>query len=209
MIRTILGGTFDPIHWGHLRTAQYVSSQLRSDMLVLLPSANPPHRDGPSATPAQRMAMAQLAAREMPQCIADDWELQQPRRSYTQITLAQLQQRWPNDTLLFLLGEDAFAGLPSWYQWQRLVDHAHLVVMRRPHSPHHYSPELQQWLTQVQARSIEQLHQQPQGLVYFAESPQIPISATAIRTAIQTNQPWRDLVPPAVAKYIEQHQLYR
>ena len=71
------------------------------------------------------------------------------------------------------------------------------------------SHALQQCVTQVQARSIEQLHHQPQGLVYFAESPQIPISATAIRTAIQTNQPWRDLVPPAVAEYIEQHQLYR
>lgn len=209
MIRTILGGTFDPIHWGHLRTAHHVSTHLASDCLVLMPSAQPPHRDGPQASATQRFAMAQLAAAELPNCIADDWELQQPRRSYTQLTLAQLHQRWPKDTLIFLLGEDAFAGLSSWYQWQRLVEHAHLVVMRRPNSMRHYPAELTEWLAHVETTSIAALQQQPQGLVYFAESPLISISATAIRTAIQTQQPWRDDVPPAVADYIEQHQLYR
>lgn len=209
MIRAILGGTFDPIHWGHLRPALHAAQQVGADILHLMPSAQPPHRDYPGATAQQRLAMAALAAEELSHCEAEPWELAQPRKSYTALTLQQLAQRWPNDTLLFLLGEDAFAGLPKWFQWQHLLDHAHFVVMQRPHSQRHYSEQLQQWLDSVETQSIASLHEQRQGHVYLAHTPAHNISATAIRNAIQTGAPWQHWLPASVADYITEHQLYR
>lgn len=209
MMRAILGGTFDPIHWGHLRSATNVCEQIHSDHLVLLPSAQPPHRSYPGATAEQRFAMATLAATEIPSCSADNWELLQSRKSYTQLTLEQFHQRWPTDTLVFILGEDAFAGLQSWHNWEHLLDHAHFVVMRRPHSHNVFSESLQRWLNKVQVKQPESLHQRASGCVYLAETPAFDISATAIRNAIQIDQPWQHLVPSSVANYIQTHQLYR
>ncbi|WP_339878265.1 nicotinate-nucleotide adenylyltransferase [Pseudidiomarina gelatinasegens] len=209
MMRAILGGTFDPIHWGHLRPALAVSVHIEAQHLHLIPSAQPPHRSYPGATAEQRLAMAELAANELMNCSADGWELQQQRKSYTQLTLQQLHQRWPNDTLVFLLGEDAFAGLQSWFNWQQLLDHAHFVVMRRPHAQNTFSPALQQWLTQVQVDRVSALHQNTHGHVYLAETPAVNISATAIRQAIQANQPWQHWVPSSVADYIQAEELYR
>lgn len=209
MMRAILGGTFDPIHWGHLRPALAVMEHIGADHLHLMPSAQPPHRAYPGATAEQRLAMAQLAAHAVPNCEAEAWELQQPRKSYTALTLEQLAARWPNDTLVFLVGEDAFAGLPQWFQWQQLLDHAHFVVMQRPHAQRHYTSALQQWLAPVETQTISDLHQHRQGLVYCAPTPAYNISATAIRNAIQTDTPWQHWVPEAVANYITEHQLYR
>lgn len=209
MMRAILGGTFDPIHWGHLNAVKHVCELINCDQLILLPSAQPPHRSYPGASAEQRLAMAELAAQELPNCTADNWELLQPRKSYTQLTLSQFHQRWPHDTLVFIVGEDAFAGLESWYQWQHLLDHAHIVVMRRPHSHNVFSDTLQQWLADVETRQPEHLHNQSSGYVFLAETPAFDISATAIRNAIQTDQTWTHLVPTAVANYIQTHQLYR
>lgn len=219
MRRVILGGTFDPIHWGHLRPALHTCQLLEAEQLLLMPSAQPPHRDYPGASAEQRLQMAHLAATEVSQelaqsqspltCLAEAWELNQDRKSYTELTLSQLKQRWPDDTLIFLLGEDAFAGLPSWYNWQQLVAHAHLVVMQRPHSRLQLSVQLQAWLAQVETDSREPLLAASQGLVWRAETPTYAVSATAIRQAIQHQQPWRHDVPNLVADYIEQHHLYR
>ena len=209
MMRAILGGTFDPIHWGHLRPACAVTEQIGADCLHLMPSAQPPHRDYPSASAEQRLAMAKLAAAELPDCKAEAWELNQPRKSYTALTLQQLAARWPNDTLVFLLGEDAFAGLPQWFQWQHLLDHAHLVVMQRPHAQRHFTPELQQWLSKVETKSATTLHQQRAGQVFLATTPAINISATAIRNAIQAGTDWQQWVPRSVADFIDAQVLYR
>lgn len=209
MMRAILGGTFDPIHWGHIRPALSAMQQIGAEILHLMPSAQPPHRDYPGATAEQRFTMASLAAQELPNCEAEAWELNQPRKSYTALTLQQLAQRWSHDTLVFLLGEDAFAGLPQWYQWQHLLDHAHFVVMQRPHAQRHYCEQLQQWLQTVEVQSAAALHEHPHGRVYLAQTPAHHISATAIRNAIQTGGPWRHWLPASVADYITQHQLYR
>jgi nicotinate-nucleotide adenylyltransferase len=211
MLRLILGGSFDPIHWGHLRPLMQAFEWLQADQLVLLPSAQPPHRNGLGASAAQRFAMAQLAAAELAPlpCVADDWELQQARPSYTAITLAQLRQRWPHDQLVFVLGDDAFAQLDSWYHWQQLLDHAHLLVLQRPQHQQPWSEALQQLVQQKRATAVEQLQQQPQGLIAFADTTAVNISATAIRTAIANQQPWRQYLPVSVAEYIEQQQLYR
>ncbi len=209
MMRAILGGTFDPIHWGHLRPAQHVQAWLHADELRLMPSAQPPHRGYPGASAEQRLTMATLAAKELDNCHAEDWELRQARPSYSAQTLAELKHRWPHDQLVFLLGEDAFAGLTSWYQWQRLFDHAHLVVMRRPHSQQRYSAEIHALLKHREVQQPQQLKEQPAGAILVAETPAVDISATAIRHAIAHQLPWQHMVPENVYQYIEAQQLYR
>lgn len=211
MLRLILGGSFDPIHWGHLRPLRQAFELLQADEMRLLPSALPPHRQHLAASAAQRFAMAQLAAAELAPlpCYADDWELQQARPSYSAITLAQLQQRWPHDQLVFVLGADAFAQLDQWYNWRQLVNHAHLLVLQRPHSLQPWSPALQQLVQQHRAQALDQFKQQSAGLIGFIDTAAVAISATAIRTAIANQQPWRQYLPQRVADYIEQQQLYR
>lgn len=211
MLRLILGGSFDPIHWGHLRPLVQAFELLHADQLLLLPSARPPHRDGLGASASQRLAMAQLAAAELAPlpCCADDWELTQQRPSYTAITLQQLHQRWPHDTLVFVLGADAFAQLDSWYHWQQLLDYAHLLVLQRPQQNAPWSAAVQHLVQQKRASTVEQLQHQQHGLIAFADTTAVDISATAIRAAIVHQQPWRQYLPSSVADYIEQQQLYR
>ncbi len=211
MLRLLLGGSFDPIHWGHLKPLLHAFERLQAEQIVLLPSAQPPHRNGLGASPVQRFVMAQLAAAELAPtpCYADDWELRQQRPSYTAITLAQLAERWPNDVLVFVLGDDAFAKLDSWYHWPQLLDHAHLLVLQRPQARASWSPALQQLVQQHRAQSLSQLRQQRHGLIGFIDNTEVAISATEIRAAIAMQQPWQHLLPATVADYIEQQQLYR
>ncbi|MDX1705080.1 nicotinate-nucleotide adenylyltransferase [Pseudidiomarina sp.] len=209
MMRLILGGTFDPIHWGHLRPAAAAREWLRADMLHLLPSAQPPHRDYPAASADQRLSMVQLAARELACCQADDWELQQARPSYTVQTLAELKRRWPDDTLVFLLGDDAFANLDKWHNWQQLTAHAHLVVMQRPNHSPGWSPEVLSFYQDHYATTPMELTRRSSGLVLLAPTPEVTISATAIRTAIARGEAWEHWLPLAVADFIKSHHLYR
>lgn len=211
MLRLVLGGSFDPIHWGHLRPLVEAYRQTHADQMVLLPSAQPPHRQGLGASAEQRFAMAQLAAAELAPlpCVADPWELHQQRPSYTALTLAELRQRWPADSIIFVVGADAFAQLDHWYHWQQLLDHAHLLVLERPSQPRPWSPVLTQFVADHRASHLDALQQQQAGLIGFANTGAVTISATAIRHAIAQRHSWREQVPASVADYIEQQQLYR
>ncbi|MEX1222275.1 MAG: nicotinate-nucleotide adenylyltransferase [Idiomarina sp.] len=209
MLRIIFGGTFNPIHWGHIRPALALADELSAPAIHLMPSAIPPHRQTPAVSAEQRLQMVRLACELDPRLQAEDWELQQDRHSYTAITLAELKQQYPQDTLVFALGMDAFNALDTWHQWQQLVDHAHLVVMRRGNTQRHLKPVLNAFVT---ARELElgALHQQVAGGIYFAQTPLIDISATEIRQRIKKhNDRWTDMVPAAIADYIKQQQLYR
>lgn len=208
MLRIIFGGTFNPLHWGHIRPALALADELSAQAIHLMPSAIPPHRDTPSVSPEQRLQMVTLACALDSRLQAEDWELQQNRHSYTAITLAELKQKYPQDTLVFALGMDAFNALDSWHQWQQLVDHAHLVVMRRGDTERQLKPILSAFVT---ARELElsALQQQPAGGIYFAQTPLVDISATDIRQRINNSDNWTHMVPPAIADYINQQQLYR
>ena len=129
----LLGGTFDPVHFGHLRSAVEVCEQLQLDELRLIPSARPPHRGMPGATAAQRLRMVELALGQGGGLQVDDRELQRERPSYTVETLESLRQELGSDVALFMvLGWDAFCGLPSWHRWESLLELANLVVLQRP-----------------------------------------------------------------------------
>lgn len=211
-LRAIFGGTFDPIHWGHIKPLQAVADELALTSIHLMPSAIPPHREQPGATPEQRLQMVQLACLTDPRLVAEDWELRQSRPSYSAVTLRELRQRWPNDSLVFILGMDAFCQLDQWYEWQGLFDSAHLVVLARGQqvnpSLNDFSAELAAAVQQRRCQSVAELTQQPAGRIYFAKTPLVDISATQVRQLRRQGKSWQELVPNQVADYIRQQQLY-
>ena len=128
----IFGGTFDPIHYGHLRTALELKALLDLDKVHFVPCANPPHRTAPMSDGALRLRMVEAAIRGEPGFVADDRELKRAGVSYTIDTLASFRAELPGRSLCLLLGMDAFLGLPQWRRWRELTTLAHIVVAHRP-----------------------------------------------------------------------------
>ena len=129
----LLGGTFNPVHIGHLRSAVEVADALQLDALRLIPSARPPHRSAPEVSAQDRLAMVRLAVADAGVLQVDDRELQRDKPSYSIDTLESLRSELAADDQLFLLlGWDAFCGLPSWQRWDELLQHCHILVLQRP-----------------------------------------------------------------------------
>ena len=202
----LLGGTFDPVHFGHLRSAVEVCEQLQLDELRLIPSARPPHRGMPGATAAQRLRMVELALGQGGGLQVDDRELQRERPSYTVETLESLRQELGSDVALFMvLGWDAFCGLPSWHRWESLLELANLVVLQRPD----YDLEVPEVLKDLlAARSADQPERSHGQIICLSQTP-LAISATHIRTLVGSGASPRFLLPDAVLDYIENEGLYR
>lgn len=205
----ILGGTFDPIHYGHLRPAQEVWRALALEEIRFIPAANPPHRPAPQASPAQRLAMVELAVAGIPGFRADDRELRRGGPSYTVLTLESLRAEFGDRPLCLLLGLDAFEGLETWHQWSRLPELAHLIVMTRPGWSFPADPALPAWARGRVCRDPRALSQTRAGNIYYqAVTPQA-ISATRLRHAIAQGESVEGLMPPAVWEFIRNHKLYR
>ncbi|WP_411358763.1 nicotinate-nucleotide adenylyltransferase [Pseudidiomarina salilacus] len=208
MLRLIFGGTFDPIHRGHIETSLSAFQQLSAHCMHVVPSAQPPHRDYPGASATQRLRMTELAYAELPQVYVDDCELRREGPSYSLLTLQQMRAQWPDDGLVFLLGDDAFAKLDTWHGWQQLLSYAHLAVMQRPHHASQWSPAVQALYQQHRATTSYELHQRTAGHILTLATPAIDVSATRLRRAIANHSEWRHWVAPAVADYIHQQGLY-
>lgn len=206
----IFGGTFDPIHYGHLRSALEVKDIFGLDEIRLIPCANPPHRNQPAVTAEMRLQMLELAIKNQPGLKIDTRELDRHKASdqtpsYMVDTLASLRQEFPTESLLLFIGTDAFKHLTGWHQWQRLFDYAHIVVMTRP------GFEIQQLDDFFKARlavDIKELVQVNAGKLCFRQVTQLDISATAIREIIARKLNPGFLLPDAVIEYIKQHKLY-
>ncbi len=205
----ILGGTFDPVHHGHLRVALEIHALLGLVKVHLIPSARPPHRDAPSASPQQRLAMLQAAVADEAALVADDRELHRQGPSYMVDTLRELREEYAPAPLCLLLGMDAFRGLPDWYQWEQLIDLAHLVVVQRPDTSTPMTKAMQQFLRQHQVESPEQLWQHPAGTIFMQQVPALTISATKIRMLIANGGNPRYLLPDKVLEFIQTQRLYQ
>lgn len=204
----IFGGTFDPIHYAHLRTALEVQQQLGLAELRFVPAAVPPHRPQPLASAAQRLAMVKLAIAGQPGMGVDTRELDREGPSYMVDTLASLRAELGDVPLVLILGLDALLGLPAWHQWTRLIELAHLAVMERPGVA---LPERGELAGLVQARrtaEVSRLAQEPAGALYFVPVSQLAISATDIRAQLAAGASPRFLLPDAVLDYIQGEGLY-
>ena len=204
----LLGGTFDPVHFGHLRGALEAAECLGLDELRLIPSARPPHRGQPRASAEQRLAMVQLATGGVTGLMVDDRELQRDRPSYTVETLESLRSELGDTVTLFMiLGWDAFGGLPAWHRWEELLGLCNLVVLQRPD----YDPELPEVLKDLlAARSVSDpgsVSARYGQIICLTQTP-LAISATLIRQLVAERRSPRFLLPDAVLDYIETHGLY-
>ena len=212
----LFGGTFDPVHIGHLRTAVELRKVLNLSEMRLIPSACPPHRTQPDSSAEHRLAMLQLAIGHVlgpntaePKLIADDRELRREGPSYTMDTLTEVRAEVGTKTpLLLCIGMDSLIELNQWHHWRELTSMAHIVVAARPgwHLPK--SGEVLEFVREHRATSIEQLQEMPAGKILMMEMTLLPISATGIRQALQRGESIRYLVPDQVIDYIRQHQLY-
>jgi nicotinate-nucleotide adenylyltransferase len=210
----LLGGTFDPVHYGHLRFADDVRRALGLSEVRLVPARDPPHRPGPAATAEDRLAMLRLGAAEFPGLVVDDRELRRGGRSYTVLTLEELRREDPRRPLWLLLGADAFRGLPTWHRWREIFPLAHVIVVARPGAaptedlPEALAAELHNRLTDDPAV----LFSTPAGAIFKERVSPQPIAATDIRAQLARGDKGRSavegLLPPAVLAYIDQHHLY-
>lgn len=205
----ILGGTFDPVHIGHLRSALEVAEFMALDELRLIPSARPPHRAAPQVTAADRLAMVELAVAGEPLLRVDDRELKRDKPSYTVDTLESLRAELAADDQLFLLlGWDAFCGLPSWHRWQALLEHCHILVLQRPDADSD-APEALRDLLAARSSHDPLSLQGPGGQISFIWQTPLAVSATQIRSLLASGKSVRYLLPDAVLTYIHAQGLYR
>ena len=204
----ILGGTFDPVHFGHLRPALDIQQALGLEEVRLVPCNNPPHRPQPVASREQRVAMLQTAASQHPVLRVDTREFDREGPSYTLDTLKSFRAEMGETGLCLLLGLDAFISLPSWYHWRELIDFCHLVVMTRPGGVVPEQGELADFTSQYRVADAAQLETGTSGMLWFHPVTLLDISATQIRTLLGKGQDASFLVPEGVLDIIRHENLY-
>ncbi|KGT87967.1 nicotinate-nucleotide adenylyltransferase [Enterobacter cancerogenus] len=207
----LFGGTFDPIHFGHLRPVEALAQQVGLKKVTLLPNNVPPHRAQPEASARQRVEMLRCAIATRPLFDIDTRELERDTPSWTVATLEALRaERGAEQPLGFIIGQDSLLTLAKWHRWQDLLSLCHLLVCQRPgYATQMETPEMQQWLDAHRAQHAEQLHQAPAGHIWLADTPLFDISATEIRQRRHLGQSCTDLLPDAVIDYIDRAGLYR
>ena len=209
----ILGGTFDPIHFAHLRLAEELADAVALSQVRFVLASIPPHRATPRVTAAHRLQMAQLACADNPRFLVDDRECRRPGPSYTVDTLLELRAELGAErALCLLMGVDAFLGLTTWSRWERLFELAHIIVAHRPgfavEPARMPNPLVRQFETRTGA-AASQLHQSAAGLICLQPVTPLDISATAIRSAIRDQRSPRYLIPDSVLDYIHRNSLYK
>ena len=206
----IFGGTFNPVHNGHLRIAIELAELLEVDSLRMIPCALPAHRDVPSASPQQRLEMLKLGIGEQAQrLLADDIELCREGPSYTIDTLREIRQQIGSQTPLFLcVGMDVLTTLDSWQDWQQLTDYCHLIVSSRPGYQIPKSGPLADWIRQRLCDDLHELKQSSTGRLHLCNLTMLAISSTAIRNKVSAGEKIDYLTPAAVVNCIQQQHLY-
>lgn len=209
----ILGGTFDPIHFGHLRLAEEMLELANLRQIRFIPTGTPPHRDAPQVSAQHRSAMVRLAIADQPDFVLDEREVKRTTPCYTVDTLRELRAEFGvTQPLCLLMGGDAFLQLHTWHEWEQLFELAHIVVGYRPgftleERIHSAEAKLRRHYQQ-RLCAADALSQQPYGGIAELAIPKLEISATDIRSRVAENRTIRYLLPNAVADYIHQHHLY-
>lgn len=208
----VLGGTFNPIHFGHLRIAEEIAENLALDEVRLIPSAQPPHKAAPQVSAEHRANMVKLAIQNNPKFVLDDCELKRTGASYTVDTLIELRKKLGTQASLFLImGSDAFTHLNTWHRWQEILDYCHIVLVQRPQHENfidHLSAEMKIFFESHSQKTLLDLPKNPSGSIITQTITPLAISSTNIRERLQNKKSVRYLLPKNVSNYIETHQLY-
>lgn len=204
----VFGGTFDPVHYGHLRTALELVESLRLTEVRFLPCGTPPHR-GPAEAPAEvRLAMVQAATEGHPRFVVDDRELHREGPSYSVDTLLDLRAEYPHRSLCLIVGMDAFLGLPKWYQWRQILQLAHVVVAHRPGWRAPDMGPLGELLVDRGTGNVDDLHDARAGRIYIRAVTQLEISSSAVRSIVAAGSDPRFLLPDPVRSIIRDAGCY-
>ncbi len=206
----VFGGTFNPVHYGHLRSALELVERLQLERLHLMPCAVPPHREAPSCSAEHRSAMVELAVAGEPHLVCDSRELRRSGHSYTYDSLVELRSELGDGhSLCLVMGYDAVLKIDTWHRWQELLDQAHIVVLARPGWQLPGEGVVARWLAQHRAAGRGILRQAPAGGVLVEELRPLAISSTEIRELLAAGRSARYLLPEPVLDYIESNRLYQ
>lgn len=207
----ILGGSFDPIHNGHIEIARQCLKSLPLEKLHLLPCKQAPYQASLQkklqSTAEQRLEMIKLALSDVDRILIDKQELQRNEPSYTVLSLQTLKKRYPNHAICWIMGLDAFASLSTWYNWQDILTLSHIILCNREQSPP-LPTELSELLSSTSTDTVTSLEQSENGKIYKLEANIPSISSTEVRNALSHNSDTENLLPKIVSDYILSHQLY-
>ena len=205
----VFGGTFNPVHYGHLRSALELVEHLQLEHFRLMPCAVPPHRADPGVSAVHRAAMVALAVADEPGLSCDDRELRRTGASYTIDSLIELRNELGRGhSLSLVMGCDALQGLATWHRWQELLDWAHVVVIARPGWELPLDGPVAHWLGQHRMTDPGKLRRRANGGILVEELRPLEISSTEIRKLLAQGRSPRYLLPQAVLDYIQTHNLY-
>jgi nicotinate-nucleotide adenylyltransferase len=198
----LFGGMFDPIHFGHLRTAHELHELLGLEQLVFLPAGDPPHRAAPLADAATRLAMIRAAVAEDPRFNVDDRELRRSGPSYTILTLEEMRAERGAQPIVLVMGMDAYAGIERWHRARELAAFAHIVIARRPNALQPEDGLAAELLRERRCEDPSRLAASPAGLVLVSENTQLDLSSSAVRAVIAAGRDPRYLMPEAARRII-------
>ncbi|WP_100640900.1 nicotinate-nucleotide adenylyltransferase [Alteromonas facilis] len=207
----LFGGTFNPPHFGHINPLLALIDEFQLTEVRLLPSPIPPHKSVDGATFSQRLDMLKLVCEEYPQFTLDLIETQLPEPSYTVRTLQHFRQQFPDRSIVFIMGQDSINTLDSWYEWQRILELSHIIVMPRKDTLPAPSEKLKQWIKRYRQTDTGLLQSTASGQLFFAESPITEVSSTLIRKVLNQalpENPLADVIPSSVLNYCRAHKLY-
>jgi len=204
----ILGGTFNPIHNGHLRVALELYERLNLKEVRLIPSANPPHRE-PSVSAEFRLKMVQAAVKNVAGLCVDDRELYRKKPSYTIETLENLRLDYPSESLCLIVGTDAFLKLHTWHRWKELLDFTHLLLIQREGYDFPKNHTMTDFLITHQVTDFKALRLKKAGMIFIQDIPKLDISATYIRHLLSQGRNPYYLIPQSVLGIIDNYYLYR
>ncbi|PAJ73217.1 nicotinate-nicotinamide nucleotide adenylyltransferase [Pseudoalteromonas sp. NBT06-2] len=204
----IFGGTFDPIHLGHLNIAKQCVKQLHLDKLYFMPCATPVHKSASNISSNDRAHMVNLAIKDNHHFALDDRELRRTGASYSVLSLRELKQEFPEQSILFLIGMDSLNTLNSWYQWQEITQLCHLIICKRPRQTFSPNQEIQAYLNQAATTNNSDLNTYQSGKAYFLNTPEFDIASSEIRQALMVNSELEGLLPDSVLNFIKKNNLY-
>ena len=205
----ILGGTFDPVHNGHIRMAIECYERLGLEEVRLIPLHAPPHRREPAASPEQRYQMLELATVKLDGLVVDNCELKKGGISYTVDTVHMIRKKFKETSLCLLMGADAFNSMHTWYQWKDLLNFVHIVIAERPGNvTNPDNPELRDLLVSRRTGNLSGLYDSPSGKIFEIVMPLLDISSTRIRDIFSSKKNPAMLLPENVLEYITANHIY-